>query len=257
MGRLLHSRWGITLRVVPIALAVVLVKYGLHRAGWEVISLSPLLSGLLAATVFLIGFLISGVLSDYKESERLPAELATSLEALFDEGLVTRRSKGEVADPYLRDVAALAESTEAWFRGRQQTGEVMERLSRLNEHFAAFEPLMQPAFIGRMKQEQTQVRRLVARAGTIRDTSFIQSGYVIAELISGLLIVGLLLSKITPFYESLFFVGLITFLLSYMLRLLHDLDNPFEYAETGGDADEVSLRPIEEALERMRARLRA
>ena len=46
---------------------------------------SPLFSSLVAATVSLLDFLLNGVLSDYKESEKLPGELSTSLFVLAKE----------------------------------------------------------------------------------------------------------------------------------------------------------------------------
>ena len=36
----------------------------------------------LTGGIFLIGFMLAGTMSDYKESEKLPAELACTLEAL-------------------------------------------------------------------------------------------------------------------------------------------------------------------------------
>ena len=43
-----------------------------------------------------------------------------------------------------------------------------------------------------------------------------------------LLLTGLILSKIEPFYESLFFVGVITFLLRFLGLLIKDLDIPLD-----------------------------
>ena len=45
--------------------------------------LNALFTSLVAGTIFLIGFLISGVLSDYKESEKLPSELSASIKTLI------------------------------------------------------------------------------------------------------------------------------------------------------------------------------
>jgi hypothetical protein len=106
-----------------------------------------------------------------------------------------------------------------------------------------------------LNPEQSALRRTFTRVRMIRDTSFVASGYAIAEIISVLLIVGFLISKIDPFYESLFFVGLITFFLIYMLALIKDLDNPFEYGAGGSDADEVSLLPIDEVRTRLHKRM--
>jgi hypothetical protein len=248
----LAKKWNIALKVLPFAVGAVAIKYALHVQGWEAISLNPLFSGLLSATVFLIGFLMAGVLTDYKESEKLPAELAISLEAIADEASIVWRGKqAPEARALLAGVVDLADTIADWLYRRAATGVVMDKLAGLNVHFLAMEPIMPANFIARMKQEQTALRRTFTRIRMVRDTSFISTGYAIAEIISFLLITGLLLSKIDPFYESLFFVGLITFFLSYMVALIKDLDDPFEYRPGGGDADEVSLLPIDEVRARL------
>ncbi|MFA5864806.1 MAG: hypothetical protein WC975_08975 [Phycisphaerae bacterium] len=64
------QRWLIS-KVLFIVLTVIGLKLLVHWLGWEFISLNPLFSGIVAGNVFLMGFLLSGVLADYKESERL------------------------------------------------------------------------------------------------------------------------------------------------------------------------------------------
>jgi hypothetical protein len=80
--------WRFVVIIVRISIAsagFVLLRALVHRLGLDVLELSPLLSSLVAATVFLLGFLLKGVLSDYKESEKLPGELSTSLFLLAKE----------------------------------------------------------------------------------------------------------------------------------------------------------------------------
>jgi len=253
MAKILR-RWYLSTRVLPLAAAAVGLKYILHTLDWEVISLNPLFSGLLAATVFLIGFLISGVLSDFKESEKLPGELAVSLEALFDEGMLVRMRKGpSQGAAFQQEVHGLTRAIREWLLGQMEFSVLMAKLTKLNDHFLVFEELTAPPYIARLKNEQTALRRVLTRIRTIRDTSFVASGYTIAELMSALLILGFLIARIDPFYESLFFVGLITFMFTYMLRLIKDLDNPFEYDSNGQGTDEVSIAPLNQAEERMRA----
>jgi hypothetical protein len=251
-------KWTLSLKVLPFAAVAVACKFILHTLGWEVISLSPLFSGLLAATVFLLGFLISGVLTDYKESEKLPGEIAVSLEAIADEATILHQGgKREPALRILSHLVHLSEAIRNWFYGKRSSDELMEDISGLNEHFHVVESLTVPPFIARMKQEQTALRRVLIRIRTIRDTSFISSGYTIAEVTATLLIAGLTMAKIDPFHESLFFVGMITFLLTYMLALIKDLDNPFEYGGGAGGVDEVSLKPLEETAARLARRVAA
>ena len=66
-----------------------------------------------------------------------------------------------------------------------------------------------------------------------------------------LLMGGLVLSKIDPFYESLFFVGVITFLMRFLGLLIQDLDNPFGYYE-GDSVEDVSLKPLDDVIARLR-----
>jgi predicted membrane chloride channel (bestrophin family) len=53
-----------------------------------------------------------------------------------------------------------------------------------------------------------------------------------------------------PFYESLFFSGIISYLMVFLLLLIRDLDNPFGYYEGASSAD-VTLQPIEDTVARL------
>jgi len=58
------------------------------------------------------------------------------------------------------------------------------------------------------------------------------------------------LLKIEPFYESLFLVTVIVYLVIYLSMLIRDLDNPFGYYERYSGED-VSLKPLEDAARRL------
>ena len=66
----------------------------------------------------------------------------------------------------------------------------------------------------------------------------------------------LILSKVGPFFESMFIVGVIIFLLSYLILLIRDLENPFGYYDEHSTAD-VSLKPLEATIARMASRIAA
>jgi hypothetical protein len=104
--------------------------------------------------------------------------------------------------------------------------------------------------LARLKQEVGTLRRTVIRVHTIRETSFISSGYLLADVTTTFLCLGLVLVKIGAQYESLFLVGVISFLMIYLRMLIGDLDNPFGYYEKVSEAD-VSLKPIEDLLARI------
>jgi hypothetical protein len=249
MLKFLLHRHRLTLRVLPWVAGVIIVKFAVHAAGIEFLSLNALFTGIVSADVFLMGFLISGVLSDYKESERIPTEMSASLEALHDEATVAVANARAGSAELMAEVTALPAAVIAWFARQERTVVLLGRLKALNVRFAALEGAVQPNFIARMKQEQSSLRRLIIRTDYIRDTNFISSGYAIAEAITSLLIFGLVFVKLDPFRESLFFVSVIAFLMTYMIMLIRDLANPFGYGDVES-AENVSLKPLRDLAER-------
>jgi hypothetical protein len=248
MPRKIHKKYRLALKVTLIVGIVIFLKLITHWLGWEMISLNPLFSGIVAANVFLMGFLLTGVLTDYKESERLPGELAASIESIAEEALTIYKNKNaSAAKECLASLCQLTTSIKNWFYKKERSREIMEKISGLSDFFFAFEPLTQATFIARLKQEQANIRRIMIRIHAVRETSFVSSGYLIAEVTTILLSIGLILSRIDPFYEALSFVGVITFLLTFLILLIRDLDNPFGYYESDSTED-VSLKPLNDLI---------
>jgi hypothetical protein len=248
----LSKRCSVAQRAALAVLLAVILKLVAHWLGCEFISLNPLFSGIVAANVFLMSFLLSGVLADYKESERLPGELACSLEAIADEAFALYSSKQAApAGECLRTTLDLSEAIVRWFHKKERTEVLMKSLYALSRRLAALEPFTQATFVARLKQEQGNLRRIITRIHTIRETSFVASGYLLANATTACVVMGLVFARIDPFYESLFFVGVITFLLVFLGMLIRDLDNPFGHYEQTS-AEDVSLKPLTDAVERIR-----
>lgn len=237
----------IVLKAAPVVVIVVLAKVAIDRLGWDMVELNALYTGLVAGNVFLIGFLLSGTLADYKESEKLPAELAARTKTIADECEILYRAKGaDCARACLVHLEAFAASLRTWLHNGTIVDGPLTCIDGLNQYFLEFEPLTQPNFIVRLKQEQSSLRLVVLRIQTIKETSFVGAGYVIAVATSALLVVALLVANVAQLPAELFLIGAITFLLAYMILLIRDMDDPFEYDSDGkAGAVEVSLAPLD------------
>ena len=250
--------WTIAVRVVPLVVLTALTKVGADALGWDSVDLNPLHTGLVAGNIFLIGFLLSGTLTDYKESERIPSEIAARAETIADECEILHRDTGaEAARRCLTHVGTFAGSVNSWLRGSATVDAPLDAIDGFNEHFLAFQPLTQPNFIVRLKQEQALLRLLVFRVNTIKETSFVGAGYVISWIASLLLVIALVLADFATLGAELFLVCAITFLITYLVLLIGDLDDPFDYDENGkrGSA-EVSLAALDRLERRMAEELR-
>jgi len=243
-------------QVLPFVGIVVFLKLVAHYYNLEFISLNAIFSALIGANVFLMGFLISGVMADYKESEKIPGEIESILLAMADEinfiGIKTSDKKF-IKDRLLK-LSELGTLIKGWFYKNNKTREVMALIENLSNEFVLLEQYTAPNYIARLKQEQNNLRKMIIRIHTIRETDFVSSGYTIAYTTTILLLIGMILVRIEPFYESLFFAGLVSYLLLFLLRLIHDLDNPFGYYEKDSHND-VSLKPIEDVIFRIHEKI--
>jgi hypothetical protein len=252
-----QSRWRLALwALIPVVL-VAIGKTVVTELDSETIELNPLYTGLVAGNIFLLGFLLAGTLSDYKEAEKLPVELAASLESIGDEFSSVRAAGGEregaAALAHLRSIV-----TEAldWLRTGGSVDAVLQRVFELGEHYRAIAPHTEVAFISRIKAEQSNARRMIMRIGSIRDTSFVLAGFIVAALTSAVLLTVLLFIDVGPLATDLVLMCALTFLLSYLLLLIRDLDNPFDYVGSlGAGSVEASLVPLAELETRLESRI--
>jgi predicted membrane chloride channel (bestrophin family) len=242
------------LQALPVALAVILLKWLYDASPLPHLELSPLLTGVVAAEVFLIGFMLSGTAGDFKEAERLPGELAASLETVADECLIM---DAELNLPEARQCVAqlitIAESVRMWLLHDDGFDQVMANLRALNPLFIVFAPAIQAGFTSRLKGEQATMRRLIIRMDTMRRTSYVSAGYLIAEVTALAVLVLLLITNLGPIEPTVLVVGVISYLLVYLLALLRDLDNPFEYHNGKPGAADVDLGVLEVSEDRLRS----
>ncbi len=235
-------------RTIFLVILIIGIKFLAHSYGLEFLTLNNLFSGIIAANVFLMGFLLSGVLSDYKESEKIPGEIASSINSIYSELIYLYDDKKIFrCKDCMIYCQELTKSTLNWFHRKEKTTNLIAKTRYLNSLFARIENDTQANYIVRLKNEMSVLSKTIIRVDTIRDTSFISTGYQIAISVTTLLCFGLVFSKIDPFYESLFFVGVISFLMIFLILLIHDLDNPFAYNKKYS-AENVSLYPINRVL---------
>jgi|WetSurMetagenome_2_1015567.scaffolds.fasta_scaffold01429_6 hypothetical protein len=248
MEKIRPKNFWIFVKAIVLVMVIVIIKFLIHSFELEFLTINNLFSGIIAANVFLMGFLLSGVLSDYKESEKIPGEIASSINSIYSELLYLYDDKKILnSKECMLYCGELTKSILEWFNRKEKTTNLITRTRHLNSLFAKIENDTQTNYIVRLKNEMSALSKTIIRVDTIRDTNFISTGYQIAISVTVLMCFGLVFSKIDPFYESLFFVGVISFLMIFLILLIHDLDDPFAYTKHYS-AENVSLYPIKRVL---------
>ena len=247
------------LKVALLVLAIVLIKLAAHSLGLEPIKVNPLFTSLVASTVFLLGFLLNGVLSDFKESEKLPSELATSLEVLSLEiGSIPLRFPGATVSECRAMIVELGDGVVAWMMERIGIEALFLQVHRCHAMVTttSVQLVGESTLKGRLMGEMANIIRIINRIDTIRETTFVPSVYWLAYLGTALLTGGLVLMKEESLQDHLFFISVISFLLIFLIRLIADIDNPFGYSDPDS-AEDISLDVLVRSIARLRAGLDA
>ncbi len=235
-------------RVFIIALlvtgAVVLLKYVLHAVGFEPIEQTSLHNSMISSVIFVIGFVLSATIADYKESERIPAEFASAVENMYEDAKefhkIYPKFDLDLFRTNLIDVlAAFRDGARVNRRGARR------EISELNVTFGQMELAGVPAnFIVKLKQQQALLLKSMYRVNYIQKIKFIPSAFLLVRSIVVLVVGTLLLTNIDPFYGGLALAGTITFIMTYMLLLIKVISVPFH--DQGKTRDDVSLFLLKE-----------
>ena len=159
----LRKRFRLFLTVIAVVLVLSAIKAAIHRLGLEFLGLNPLFTSAIAGAIFIIGFLLSSVLSDYKEAERMPTDIRVALEAIHDDVTCFGADRREV------DVGALRTTlSKIVLTLRESLGDagnhadmvpVLAEIDKLPAVFSALEKLGLPAnYIVRLRSAQDILR---------------------------------------------------------------------------------------------------
>jgi hypothetical protein len=128
-------KWKLMLSTLPVVLVLLAVKLFLERVlGFEGLFDFSDVCIILTSGVFLIGFLLAGTMADYKEAEKLPADLSCTLETIEEIFVLaaTDRPALDLAE-LRRELLVLTEAIRDWLMRRVSTLEVYAAMTRLSE----------------------------------------------------------------------------------------------------------------------------
>lgn len=235
--------------VLPLSLGVAVVKGIFHYAGFEPLprELGSFFPSILTGIIFLLGFLLAGVVADYKESEKLPNDIAASVYAIWQEALMLGGGVGgAAARPLLQKVRAIIPLIlNDFFTGGP--GRLFALIDSLTADIAALDGLgVAPGYLIRIKNEQANLRRLLGRIRVIKQTDFAPSLYAIIRLIIVIFLVLYFMLAVEPWWGGVLLAGFFSFVLFAIIFLIRDMEDPFDYGSGGATGDEVSLAVLDE-----------
>ncbi len=252
MQNQIFTKYRLFIETALLVSLVIGTKLLVEQFSLEFINLSALFTSVIAGAIFIISIILSGLIADYKESEKLPNEIASAIENIYQEGLSISRSYKNFDIKKLRkNLTAILDSFMQDL-GTHNSRKALLPLENLAQSFQEMEQLgVPPNYIVRLKQEQGIIRKSILRIYHIQRINFLPSAQLLAQTIV-LLVVGLLIfSRIEPFIDGIVLVAFISYIFIFLLRVLRIIDKPFRVDEY--TKDDVSLFLLKEAGERIKA----
>lgn len=230
--------------VAGLVIAISAVKIFVHWMQFEFVTLSTLLTSAIGGAIFIIGFLLSGVLSDYKESERLPADIRVALEAIHDDAVCFAEPRADFEINPLRTILVNILKTlriGLGHRGAHRDLQpVIAEVDKLTPLFAQMDSLGMPAnFIVRLRGQQDQLRRCLFRIYHIQSMQFVPSVYILVKTLVAAIVLLLLFLETEGSPGTALIFGFISYMFIYALYLIETLEQPFR--KDHDSLDDVSL----------------
>jgi hypothetical protein len=246
------TKWGLIFKAFGITLSLLMVRLVFDYLNFDILAVTNLITAFIGGAIFTIAIIFAGTLTDYKESEKIPSEIATSIRSFYSDLDLVRVQDKTIVQRMKENTASLLRSINTNFRNNTWSMEEMDSaVDTLNADISRLVDLnVPPNFIIKLKTEVTNIDRISHRVKTIAETSFIPAAYAISELAAAGVIILLFFVKLDPFYEGLVLFTVLCMLLTALLLLIRDMDNPFEVGKkTYADIDLFLLWDLEKKLD--------
>jgi hypothetical protein len=249
-------KWRILLRVLPLTALFCTAKVGMHYLGLEPWAFDSLTGSLFGAATFVITLTLSGTLSDYGACAKMPIQIANAIASIQDSSALLAANHPEFdAKPIQKSLDRIVAAILGWLKEDKAFDEIENEIAQLT---LLLVPILSVdsgvSFTNRIQDAQTQLRSLTQQMKGNRDTDFLEPAYVLLWLFLSGSIIALLLIGAERFSENLTVSAFLFTSFFYLLFLIRDLDNPFEY--DGKSSVDVDLTVLVKMGDRCAPRVR-
>ncbi len=241
---MLRRVWG-NLELGATTLVIVAVLVGIRALLWElgVEGLSPtaISAGVITGGVFVVGLVVAGTLSDYRDAERAPTALAGGLYSILRETEAMHDVWGapDISKLRTRLIAVVTTLRADIDAGDSRTCQAA--VEDLSESFKELDESDVPAnYIVRLRSTQASLREALLRVYNLQREEFLPSAYAMIVAFISLILALLMFTNFDGLAESLVAVGFISFFFLALLRLLNVISTPFKVGQERTE-DDVSL----------------
>jgi hypothetical protein len=239
--RAMFGSYRVAVETVAIVAVLVAIRAVIWNIGITGMSTTPLASSIIGGGVFVMGLVVAGTLSDYRDAERAPTDIAASLYALLREAEAMNHVWGKPDLTALRNRLIAVVTNLRSDINAGNTRDCQEAVEELSVSLLELEESDVPAnYIVRLRAEQASLRKATLRMYHIQREAFLPSAKAMITSLVLIILVMLMFTDMGGQLESLVTLGFLAFFFVYLLRILNVIDKPFKVGKERTD-DDVSL----------------
>ena len=231
MKKLLKYR--LFLNAAILASVVLVLKFFADHYGLSQISVNTLTSSFFAGVFFTISILFTAAMADFKEAEKIPGELTVLIKALHTDAQLTCALSNNCAES--KDIVCHVESllgviTDNLRNNHWHKSRLEQRVNQINMDITElWQKNIATGVLLKLRDNLTNIDRLSHRIDYIAYSDDITGAYLVANIALGAVFLIFVFAQNQWGAGGLVLFGAITFVLSAIMLLIHDMDNPFEY----------------------------
>lgn len=224
-----------------------IVKIGMHLCQCELWTFDVLTGILFSAVTFVFALILSGTLSDYRTCESTISQIVNSLETIADTNQIIATTHQDYdRQPLQQTTIEVSQAILDWLKAGKEfvvVDRAIDRITPLLSTILAIDG--GGGLVNFIQIEQAKIRLLTRQMRLHRETEFLGAAYVLMWLLLSGAIAALLLIKSQNFIENLAVSTFIFTLFIYLVFLIEDLDNPFQYdGKSSVDIDLTGLESV-------------
>ena len=233
-----------------VGIIVLLLMLAAAQFNLNVITINTLTGTFFGGVFFTISIIFTGAMADFKEAEKIPGEMAVLLKAMHTDAALISPQNAECTQEkdVICHIEDLLTTVNANIRANHwHKSQLDEGINKINKDIidlwakgASPSPLM------KLRDNLTNIDRLSHRLDYIAYTKGISGAYVICDFSLAAVLIIFVFAKNDWGFGGFLLFALIAFVLTAIVQLIHDIDNPFEYGKnTVADVDTSVLFKLE------------
>ena len=238
-------RYKLFFQAAAVGIVVLLLMLAAAHFKLNVITINTLTGTFFGGVFFTISIVFTGAMADFKEAEKIPGEMAVLLKAMHTDAMLISPQGAELNQEkdIVYHIEGLLSTINANIRANLwHKSQLDEEINKINKDIIdLWAKGVSPSPLMKLRDNLTNIDRLSHRLDYIAYSTGISGAYVICDLSLISVLIIFVFARNDWGFGGLLLFALITFVLTAIVQLIHDIDNPFEYNKNSVADVDVSV----------------